>query len=136
MLHGGETENKLKISSSEVLYLSELANLPNSDFDSVKIVILTSCHSGRAGGFVDTLLSKGVDVVIGFSGLVEQVTGAYWTEQLVYSLSLGNTVEDAMNFADTALYNKYNNTIYSSQLSLILNGRYTGSTNLSLKPCS
>ena len=92
--------------------------------------------SFAAGGFVDTLLSKGVDVVIGFSGLVEQVTGAYWTEQLVYSLSLGNTVEDAMNFADTALYNKYNNTIYSSQLSLILNGRYTGSTNLSLKPCS
>lgn len=136
MLHGGEYEDKLKISSSEVLYLSEIENLPNSDFSSVKIVVLTSCYSGRSGGFVDTLLDKGVDVVIGFNGSIEQKTSAYWTDRFIYALSLGNTVEFSIDYADTELYEEYENTIYSDQLPLITWGRYTGTSDLSLSPCS
>ena len=136
MLHGGEYEDKLKISSSEVLYLSEISSLPNSDFNSVKVVVLTSCYSGRSGGFVDTLLAKGVDVVIGFNGSIEQTTSAYWTDCFIYALSLGNTVEFSIDYADTELYNEYEDTIYASQLSLITWGRYTGTTDLSLTPCS
>ena len=135
LVHGGETENKLKM-SDEVLYLTDISSLPNSSFNSVKIVILLSCYSGRSGGFVDTLLAKGVDVVIGFEDKVEQQTGAYWTERLIYALSYGNTVEDSIDYADSELYDKYQGTEYASELSLITYGRHVGTSDLSIAPCS
>lgn len=136
MLHGGEYDDKLKISSSEVLYLSEISSLPDSDFNSVEVIVLTSCYSGRSGGFVDTLLEKGVDVVIGFNGSIEQTTSAYWTDRFIYALSLGNTVEFSIEYADSELYKEYEDTIYADQLPLIKWGRYTGTSDLSLAPCS
>lgn len=136
VLHGGEHEDKLLISSSEILYLSEISSLPASYFDSAKIIILTSCYSGRANGFVDTLLSKGADVVIGFRGKVEQETGAFWTDRLIYSLSQGNTVQAAIDFANDELRNKYNSSYYDEARSLIIDELYTGISDLSSTPCA
>lgn len=135
MMHGGEKEDKLKISSSEVLYLSDISSLPSSNFNSVKVVVLTSCYSGRRNGFVDTLCSKGVDVVVGFSGEVEQITAAYWTEQFICALSMGSTVKNSMNFADMSLRDEYGSTRYSEVMDLVLYNRYTGSSDLNLSPC-
>ena len=136
MLHGGEYEDKLQISSSEVLYLSEISSLPNADFNSVKIVILTSCYSGRINGFVDTLLSKGVDVVIGFSGQIEQETSAFWTERLIYALTQGNTVQYSIDYANAELDEEYSGSYYADCRSLIKWGLYTGTSDLSSTPCS
>ena len=136
VLHGGRNEDKLLISSSEILYLSEISSLPASYFDSAKIIILTSCYSGRANGFVDTLLSKGADVVIGFRGEVEQETGAFWTDRLIYSLSQGNTVQAAIDFANDELQKKYNSPYYDEARSLIIDELYTGISDLSSTPCA
>ena len=132
--HGGETENKLKINSTEVLYLSELNSEPSSDFSGVKLIILSSCYSGRTGGtsFVDTLRSKGVDIVIGFKGDVEQNTCVYWTRQCIKYITLGYTVYNAINQAKSDLQVEYSGTIYESVISLITNGIYYGNYNVNV----
>lgn len=135
MLHGGEYENKLKISSNEVLYLSEISSLSNVDFSSVKIIILTSCYSGRTNGFVDTLCAKGVDVVIGFKGQVEQETSAFWTDRLIYALTQGNTVQYSIDYANAELEEEYSGSYYADCRSLIRWGLYTGTSDLNSTPC-
>lgn len=135
MLHGGEYENKLKISSNEVLYLSEISSLSNVDFSSVKIIILTSCYSGRTNGFVDTLCAKGVDVEIGFKGQVEQETSAFWTDRLIYALTQGNTVQYSIDYANAELEEEYSGSYYADCRSLIRWGLYTGTSDLNSTPC-
>lgn len=84
--------------------------------------------------FVDTLHSKGVDVVIGFWGSVEQELGEYWTENLVYALSCGNTVANSLEYANDALREAYP---YDEEVLMqIIYGYYTGETMLSQRPCA
>ena len=136
MLHGSAESNKLLLFPGEELSLWEIAALNNSDLSSVKIVILTSCYSGRSGGFVDTLLSKGVDVVIGFSGDIEQETSAFWTKCLIYALTQGNTVQASIEYADAMLDDKYGDDDRAIFIPLIKDGIYTGTSDLSMAPCS
>ncbi len=133
MLHG--RTNELQLSNGEILTTSDISSIPNSSFDKVKVVILTSCSAGME--FVDLLRSKGVKVVIGFLGQIEQNTAAYWTDQLIASLSEGNTVREALDYADEALKKEFseNDPDYKEPINLIINGRYTGDSYLDYSPC-
>lgn len=132
--HGGEAENKLWISPTEVLYLSELDTIPSSEFDGVQLIVLSACCSGRPGGesFVDLLYAKGVDIVIGFEGKIEQTLALFWTQEFHKYLSLGNTVANALVLADDSLRSEYGNTIYLSEIPFITDGRYCLAQNLDI----
>ena len=117
--HGGEREDKLLLSSSEVLYLSELQALDNSVFQNLKLVLLPCCYSGREGGFVDFFISKGVDVVIGFADTVEQNTIVFWTQEFIKYITMGYTVRESLSLADKSTEDKYDGTRYFSQISFI-----------------
>lgn len=130
--HGGQYEDKLMVNSNEVLYLSELSSLSTSDFSNVKLIILSSCYSGRSGGFVDYFLSRGVDVVIGFTGSIEQNTTVYWTQQLIYHMTQGFTVYNSIQYANEDMVNYFDETELESVTSLIINGIYYGSSNVNV----
>ncbi len=132
MIHGRSDE--LQLPNGEILTISDISNIPDSSFKNVKIVILTSCYAGME--FVDLLHSKGVNVVIGFLGEIEQNTAAYWTDALIASLSEGNTVREALNNADEALGNFVkSHQEYAEFAYMIFFGHYTGDSNLDLRPC-
>ncbi|MCR5457860.1 MAG: DNRLRE domain-containing protein [Clostridiales bacterium] len=130
--HGGQYEDKLLVNSNEILYLSELSSLSTSDFSNVKLIILSSCYSGRSGGFVDYFLSRGVDVVIGFTGSIEQNTTVYWTQQLIYHMTQGFTVYNSIQYANEDMVNYFDETELESVTSLIINGIYYGSSNVNV----
>ncbi len=134
MLHGGAVEDKLRISSSEILTLADITALPNTCFSSVKLIILTSCYSGRSNGFVDTLISKGVDVVIGFKGDIEQTTSAFWTQCFIFALTQGNTVQNSIYYANAELQREYEDTLYEQCIPLIIDGIETGTSDLNSIP--
>ena len=125
--HGGEREDKLLLSSSEVLYLSELQALDNSVFQNLKLVLLPCCYSGREGGFVDFFRSKGVDVVIGFADTVEQNTIVFWTQEFIKYITMGYTVRESLALADKSTEDEYDGTRYFSQISFIKNRNTYGS---------
>lgn len=125
--HGGEREDKLLLSSSEVLYLSELQALDNSVFQNLELVLLPCCYSGREGGFVDFFRSKGVDVVIGFADTVEQNTIVFWTQEFIKYITMGYTVRASLALADKSTEDEYDGTRYFSQISFIKNRNTYGS---------
>lgn len=138
--HGSQTENKLKVYTNagqyDVLFLSDISALPSSDFVEAQVILLSACYSGKIGGFVDALREKGVEVVIGFNGMIEQNTTCYWTMQFMKHLSNGYSVLTAIQKAHSDLQSYYNGTVYSSQIKYIINGIYTGNSDLSIVPCS
>ena len=120
--HGGTFVNKLKVTASDNIYLSDLSSLTSSDFAGVELIVLPCCYSGRSGGFVDYFLSRGVNVVIGFVGSIEQETTLFWTKHLLYYITKGNTVEYSIQQANYDLAAQYNSVDYEDVVSMLVNG--------------
>lgn len=132
--HGGEIENKLQLSDGDIFWLSELDAMNDDTFNGLQIAILPCCYSGRTGGasFVDSLRDKGVDVVIGFQGSIEQTTTMYWTEQFIDYLTQGFTVNASITSANSDLLLEFGGTSYEAVITLITNGIYTSTSDLTV----
>ncbi len=130
--HGDDDERAIMINNSQVLELSEIAALPSSNFNSTKLIILVSCYSGYCLGpnFVDTLRSKGVDVVVGFTGDIEVNCSLLWAEEFIKALSQVNTVQEADTIADDAVRDAYPGSYYELVVDQVVSGGYFGNTNL------
>ncbi len=104
--HGDEPD-QLILTGETVFEMSELSALNSNALSSIKFACITACNSGEGGtgsaNTVNALYNMGAQCVIGFIDKVEFNSGNMWTIELVKSLSLGNTVEQARQAAKIAV---------------------------------
>ena len=137
ILHGGELERKLKLSDNDVIYLSDFKSISANSLIQSKMIVLGGCYTGAPGdNFINVLLDKGVDVVIGFSNKVEQNTLLFWIDSFMYYISKGYDIQNSINQANNTLIDKYSDTIYNEVLHFIINGIYYSKSDLSCIPIS
>ena len=107
MTHG--TEDKIyfgDMDDSNVQYvnINDIKLLDDSALDHVEFVLLSNCDNGMneedGDNMVNAIADKGAKFVLGFNHKIDKVESIYWTEQFMTSLSLGNSIENAMAFAD------------------------------------
>ena len=105
----GRPSGEMRISSDEILTVSEVEAIPDANFSDVKLIVLTSCYSANPNqkSFADVFLDKGVDVVIGFEGDIERDTSLFWTEWFIFYLTSGNSVGESVEMANADLVNEF-----------------------------
>ena len=106
--HGDEPD-QLILTGETVFEMSELSALNSNALSSIKFACITACNSGEGeantNNTVNALYNMGAQCVVGFIDKVEFDGGNMWTVELVKSLSLGNTVEQARVEATTNVAN-------------------------------
>ena len=73
-----------------------------------------------------------MDVVIGFQGSIEQTTTMYWTEQFIDYFTQGFTVNASITSANSDLLLEFGGTSYEAVITLITNGIYTSTSDLTV----
>ena len=125
------------IEASDVwLSVSDINTLSDDAFDDLVLVHLGACLTGEkedtATNLVNTLYSKGADVVIGFTIRTDHTETYVWTEAFMKSIAKGNTVAQAIDDADEMIYH---DEALGNQSSYSVYSRYVvGSEHIA--PCS
>ena len=114
--HGTSTSISL---SDGNLTINDINSLSNSALSNLEFVYLAACDTGmgknNGNNLVNAIHSKEVSV-LGFVHPVDQEETIVWTEAFMESLSGGNTVEDAMGYADEYIREEYEFIEYTTSL--------------------
>lgn len=117
--------DRIKLSTGNIFYISDLSSLSSSDLNKLKFVYLGACLTGYGEedepNIVNAFYEKGVDMVIGFSTSVVVVECDYWSKHFMIKIAEGNTVNDSINHAKNQTHLDTN--IPTAQLST--NNTYT-----------
>lgn len=107
LTHGDE--NSIVINTGVDYTISDLNSLTSTDLAGLNFVCYSCCESGKDGSsgnnIVNATSAKGVDFVLGFKIRILTYEANAWTKALMKSIADGNTVGDAIAYADIEMVN-------------------------------